>query len=117
MHDTSLILHSTACLLVPLLLAALGELIAERSGAINISVEGMLLGSVFGAGAASDVTGSPARGAARRRCGRRFDRERTSSLVAPAYGESVRYRYRAQHPRTWVLLATCWITTRSIRPQ
>ncbi len=62
MHDTSLILHSTARLLVPLLLAALGELIAERSGAINISVEGMLLGSAFGAGAASDVTGSPAAG-------------------------------------------------------
>jgi simple sugar transport system permease protein len=43
----------------PLLLAALGELIAERSGVLNLGVEGMMvMGAVCGFGAAF-VTGQP----------------------------------------------------------
>ncbi len=43
----------------PLLLAALGELISERSGVLNLGVEGMMvMGAVCGFGAAF-VTGSP----------------------------------------------------------
>lgn len=43
----------------PLLLAALGELVAERSGVLNLGVEGMMvMGAVCGFGAAF-VTGSP----------------------------------------------------------
>jgi general nucleoside transport system permease protein len=47
----------------PLLLAALGELVAERSGVLNLGVEGMMvMGAVCGFGAAF-VTGSPLIGA------------------------------------------------------
>ncbi|MFW6076790.1 MAG: ABC transporter permease [Hyphomicrobiales bacterium] len=43
----------------PLLLAALGELVSERSGVLNLGVEGMMvMGAVCGFGAAF-VTGSP----------------------------------------------------------
>src|SRR3712207_4447977 len=46
----------------PLLLAALGELIGERAGVLNISLEGMMLcGAWFGA-AASYATGHAALG-------------------------------------------------------
>ncbi len=41
-----------------LLFAASGELIAERAGTINISVEGMLVGGAFTAAVGFDVTGS-----------------------------------------------------------
>jgi len=41
-----------------LLFAASGELIAERAGTINISVEGMLVGGAFTAAVGYDITGS-----------------------------------------------------------
>jgi simple sugar transport system permease protein len=48
----------------PLLLAALGELVAERSGVLNLGVEGMMVvGAVCGFGAAF-LTGSPLLGIA-----------------------------------------------------
>lgn len=43
----------------PLLLAALGEVFAERAGVINIGLEGLLLGGALAAVAAAVVTGSP----------------------------------------------------------
>ncbi len=64
MDDVSFILSSTSRLAGPLLFVALGELIAERSGALNISVEGMMLGSAFGAALGSDLTNSPGLGIA-----------------------------------------------------
>ena len=43
----------------PLLLAAIGELVVERSGVLNLGIEGMMvMGAVTGF-AASYVTGSP----------------------------------------------------------
>ena len=43
----------------PFLLAAIGELVVERSGVLNLGVEGMMvMGAVCGFGAAF-VTGSP----------------------------------------------------------
>ena len=43
----------------PLLLAAIGELVVERSGVLNLGVEGMMvMGAVCGFGAAY-TTGSP----------------------------------------------------------
>lgn len=56
--DVALVLESAMRLAVPLLFVALGELVAERSGALNISVEGAMLAGAFGAVLTSDVTGS-----------------------------------------------------------
>lgn len=41
-----------------LMFAALGELVAEKAGTINISLEGMLLAGAFAAAYGSDLTGS-----------------------------------------------------------
>jgi simple sugar transport system permease protein len=43
---------------VVLLFAASGELVAERAGTINISLEGMMLGGAFAAAVGVDATGS-----------------------------------------------------------
>ena len=44
---------------IPLLLAATGELIAERSGVLNLGVEGMMLMGAVAALAAVLYTGNP----------------------------------------------------------
>ncbi|MBS9720518.1 ABC transporter permease [Tianweitania sp. BSSL-BM11] len=53
------ILLTIATAATPLLLAAIGELVVERSGVLNLGVEGMMvMGAVCGFGAAA-MTGSP----------------------------------------------------------
>ena len=47
----------------PLLLAATGELVAEKAGVLNLGVEGMMLGGAIAAFATALATGSPAVGA------------------------------------------------------
>ena len=42
-----------------LMFAALGELVAEKAGTINISLEGMMLAGAFAAAAGVDVTDQP----------------------------------------------------------
>lgn len=49
-------------LAAPLLLAAVGELLVERAGVVNIGIEGMMLCAAFAAFAAAVATGSPAAG-------------------------------------------------------
>ncbi len=51
-------LSSTIAMAAPLLLAALGELLVEESGVINIGIEGMMLTGAFAAMAAAYATGS-----------------------------------------------------------
>jgi general nucleoside transport system permease protein len=53
------ILLTIATAATPLLLAAMGELVVERSGVLNLGVEGMMImGAVTGFGVAY-TTGSP----------------------------------------------------------
>jgi general nucleoside transport system permease protein len=54
---------STVRVSTPLLFAALGGWVSERSGVINIALEGLMLAGAFGAAACAHATGSPWLGA------------------------------------------------------
>lgn len=60
MTDTALVLAGSALALgTPLLFAALGELVSERAGILNIGVEGLMLVGAFAGFLACWSTGSP----------------------------------------------------------
>ncbi len=50
---------STIRLAVPLMLAGLGELVSEKAGLLNLSLEGMMLAGAFGGALGAFLTGSP----------------------------------------------------------
>ncbi len=60
MSVASSFLEATVRTATPLALAALGELLAERAGVINIGVEGAILAGAFGAFAGATVAGTAA---------------------------------------------------------
>lgn len=64
LDDATLLVDSAARLAVPLAFVALGELVAEKAGTLNISVEASMLTGAFAAVAASSATGSPVLGLA-----------------------------------------------------
>ena len=55
---------SSLRLAAPLLLAATGELVSERAGVLNMSVEGMMLTGAFAGASGAYLTGSPVLGLA-----------------------------------------------------
>ena len=59
---TAVFVGSTVRLAAPLLLAATGELVSERAGVLNMSVEGMMLTGAFAGAVGSAATGSPTLG-------------------------------------------------------
>ncbi|QKV18135.1 ABC transporter permease [Oricola thermophila] len=59
MEMTEAILLTIATAATPLLIAALGELIVERSGVLNLGVEGMMIMGAVTGFAAAQATGSP----------------------------------------------------------
>jgi simple sugar transport system permease protein len=58
----SAVLASAVRLTVPVLYAALGELVAERSGVLNLGLEGMMIAGAFAGFAAAEATGETAVG-------------------------------------------------------
>jgi simple sugar transport system permease protein len=56
---TVALIFSTVRLSTPLILAALGGLFSERSGVINIALEGLMLAGAFTAAAITYASGSP----------------------------------------------------------
>ncbi|MCZ4272103.1 ABC transporter permease [Maritalea porphyrae] len=59
MGMTEAILLTIATAATPLLIAALGELVVERSGVLNLGVEGMMIMGAVGGFAAASLTGNP----------------------------------------------------------
>jgi len=53
---------STVRLAAPLLMASTGELVSERAGVLNMSVEGMMLTGAFAGAVGASATGSPVLG-------------------------------------------------------
>ncbi len=58
LDQTLLLVSQTALISVPFVLAALGGTCSERSGVVNIALEGILLGGAFGTAVGAFLTGS-----------------------------------------------------------
>ena len=86
-----LLLASLMVAATPILLAAIGELVVEKAGVLNLGVEGMMIiGAVTGFVVAVE-TGKPGAGLSRR-CGRR--RRLLADLRPADAGTSCRTRWR-----------------------
>jgi ABC-type uncharacterized transport system permease subunit len=58
------LLAASVRIAVPILLAVIGEIVVERSGVLNVGIEGMILAGAFGGFAGAAVTGDAAAGVA-----------------------------------------------------
>lgn len=59
MPDLTALIHSAVLYSTPLILAAIGGLYSERSGVVNIGLEGLMIIGAFTAAATTLVTGNP----------------------------------------------------------
>ena len=57
--DIVMLIASMMVAATPILLAATGEMVAEKSGVLNLGVEGMMIMGAIGGFAAAVATGSP----------------------------------------------------------
>jgi simple sugar transport system permease protein len=58
------LLEAAVRIAIPILLAVVGEIVAERAGVLNVGIEGMMLAGAFGAFAGAWTTGSAEAGVA-----------------------------------------------------
>ena len=72
-------------LAIPLVFGALGGVLGERAGVVNIAIEGQLLFGAFAAAITASLTGSPWAGLVAADGGRRAHRARSSGLFAITY--------------------------------
>ena len=88
---------SSLRLAVPLLLAGTGELVSERAGVLNMSIEGMMLTGAFAAAVGAWATGSPMLGSVDRH--HRGASGGAAAGIAEQYAarQSDRHRHRHQH--------------------
>ena len=91
-------LGSSIRLATPLLLAGIGEMVSERAGVLNMSIEGMMLTSAFAAAVGSWATGDPLLGLADRHYRGAADRAAAGRAEQHAARQPDRLRHRHQHP-------------------
>ena len=95
--------------------AATGELVSERAGVLNMSVEGMMLTAAFGGAIGAWATGSPMLGLADRRPRGAAGGAAAGVAEHHAARQPDRHRHRHQHPGAG--RAPRWPTARSSAPR